>query len=85
LRTESGANDLGISAVLVGRIAAIIFMICGVLGLCGLVLPVGVGANPTAVIVVASVAVSLGVIAWVLPWNTWPRWCTHCSSLSGLS
>jgi diguanylate cyclase (GGDEF)-like protein len=78
LRRRAQADAaIGIAPNTIGRIAAITFITCGILGLVGLWLPVEAGADPLAVTLVTSAAILFGVIAWVLPWNSWPRSFTH--------
>ena len=77
LRSDREDADLGISPLTIGRIAAVLFVICGMLGLAGLLLPTGRGANVKPVAVVACAAIVVGMVTWFLPWNAWPRRCTH--------
>ena len=77
LRSESGSAELGISSQIVGRIAAVIFTICGILAFFALLLPIGRGAEPFGLSISAGAAVFLGITAWYLPWDRWPRGWTH--------
>ena len=74
---EAGAAGLGVSPRIIGHVAAIIFGVCGSLALLGLALPIGPGANRAVLAISGSTAVLCGVLTWLLPWNSWPRWYTH--------
>jgi diguanylate cyclase (GGDEF)-like protein len=62
------------SGVLAGRAAAVLFWLCGVSSLVGLVWPTLAGDQPGLAYVAAAVAIGAGVLTWFLPWNRWPRW-----------
>ncbi len=75
---QSGqVTDLGISTLLIGRIAAIIFIVCGLLGLVGLLLPTSAGANYYGAVAASCTALFAGIVTSFLPWHKWPRWHTH--------
>ena len=76
-RREAVGHDLGISPRTIGRLAGLTFFVCGLLGLLGLGLPVEQGAHTVALIIATSVAIVCGIASWLLPWNSWPRYCTH--------
>jgi diguanylate cyclase (GGDEF)-like protein/putative nucleotidyltransferase with HDIG domain len=77
VRPQPAAPELGVPAQLAGRIAAGLYALCGLLGLVGLLLPIGLGADAVIITGISCGAVFLSVVAWFLPWNAWPRWCTH--------
>lgn len=66
-----------VPATLVGRAAGVLFVLCGVLGLCGLVLPLGREADTAGLFALSISAVAVGAVCWVLPWEAWPRWSMH--------
>ena len=82
-RGEAGGVELGIDTLVVGRIAAIIFIVCGLLGLVGLLLPTGEGADSLGVIIASTAAIVAGIVTTFLPWHRWPRWHTHWLILVG--
>src|SRR6266571_3623225 len=57
---------------LYGRLAAVFFAGSGVLGLVTLPLPAP-GSNPAATAAVYAVALALGTVIWLAPWERWPR------------
>jgi signal transduction histidine kinase len=57
---------------LYGRLAAVFFMGSGVLGLIVLPVPAS-GLNVTGAAALSAVACALGGVAWVAPWDRWPR------------
>jgi signal transduction histidine kinase len=57
---------------LYGRLAAVFFMGSGVLGLTVLPVPAS-GLNVTGAAALSAVAFALGGVAWVAPWDRWPR------------
>ena len=61
----------------VGRISAVLFVLCGVLvALLALLLPYPASASRGGLAVVGAVAVVCGAVIWCLPWNRWPRLAT---------
>ena len=61
----------------VGRISAVLFVLCGVLvALLALTLPYPAAASRPGLGVVGAVAVASGAVIWRLPWNRWPRLAT---------
>ena len=65
------ARSFGLSNRLVGRSAALLFAICGIVNLVAALQPVpGVDGVFEATIGVG--AIVAGMIAWYLPWNRWP-------------
>ena len=62
------------SRVLVGRAAAVLFWLCGVSSLVGLLWPSTAGGQPIGATVAAVVAAGAGLLIWFLPWNRWPLW-----------
>ena len=71
---DEGAAAAWPLAVLVGRAAAVIFWLCGVSSLVGLVWPTAPGDQPGGAYVAAVVAAGAGLLSWFLPWSRWPRW-----------
>ncbi len=74
---EAEQAEFGISSVIIGRIAAIIFVVCGLLGLTSLLLPTREGASVPGVISASLTAIVAGTITSFLPWHKWPRSRTH--------
>jgi diguanylate cyclase (GGDEF)-like protein/putative nucleotidyltransferase with HDIG domain len=66
-----------VSALLVGRAAAVLFTLCGILGLGGIWLPLGRGASTAGLFALSVGAIAVGIACWFLPWNDWPRWSMH--------
>jgi diguanylate cyclase (GGDEF)-like protein/PAS domain S-box-containing protein len=63
------------SARFAGRLSAVMYLLSGVmLVVAVLVLPSSPGADRTGLLVVAGVALVLGVIIARLPWDRWPLW-----------
>jgi diguanylate cyclase (GGDEF)-like protein/PAS domain S-box-containing protein len=56
-----------------GRLAGMLFIGSGVVTLATVAVPAQ-GMSRIGVLVDAAVAISLGVIAWFLPWERWPSW-----------
>jgi diguanylate cyclase (GGDEF)-like protein len=83
VRGEPDGAELGISTLVIGRIAAIIFIVCGLLGLVGLLLPTSRGADSLGVIIASATGIIAGIITTFLPWHRWPRWHTHWLTLVG--
>jgi GAF domain-containing protein len=74
---DAGGDGPGgpwLSRVLVGRAAAVLFWLCGVSGLVGLLWPTTSGAQSGRAYVAAAVAAGAGLLSWFLPWSRWPRW-----------
>lgn len=77
LPSEEEQADFGLSTLLIGRAAAVLFFAFGVMGLAGLSLPLARGGNPTGALLVGCAAAAAGLVTWYLPWTAWPRWATH--------
>ncbi len=71
---EDGLAGAWPSRILAGRAAAVLFWLCGVSSLVGLVWPATPGDQPGLAYVAAAVAAGAGLLTWLLPWNRWPRW-----------
>ena len=67
------ATDPGISRQLVGRLGALLFAAAGLGGAASVLLPAPSSVNVAGVALVGLVAVVLGVVVWLLPWQRWPR------------
>jgi diguanylate cyclase (GGDEF)-like protein/PAS domain S-box-containing protein len=66
-----------LSPRVVGRISAVLFVLCGALvALLAPILPYPAAASRPGLAVVASAAVVSGAVIWSLPWNRWPRLAT---------
>jgi len=61
--------DLPLSRRDVARIGAALYVLSGLVTLLSLLLPAPRGLNATGVIVVALVALLLGPLLWLLPWQ----------------
>jgi diguanylate cyclase (GGDEF)-like protein/PAS domain S-box-containing protein len=62
------------TARLAGRLSAVLYLLCGALLLVLVpLLPTPPGASRRALVVVACVAVAMGAVIWILPWDRWPR------------
>ena len=57
---------------LFGRLAAVFYVGCGVLGLVTLPLPAP-GSDTAATAAVYAAAVAVGIAVWLAPWERWPR------------
>jgi signal transduction histidine kinase len=57
---------------LYGRLVAMFFTGCGVLGLGALPVPAS-GLNAMAAAALSAAAFALGIATWVAPWDKWPR------------
>jgi len=73
---EDGSGGPWLPRVLVGRAAAVLFLLCGVSSLVSLLGPSTSGGQPSGAYVVAMVAAGAGLLSWCLPWNRWPRWAS---------
>ena len=56
-----------------GRLAGMLFLGSGVVTLAAVAVPAP-GMNRAGVLVDAALAITLGVVAWFLPWERWPSW-----------
>ncbi len=65
--------DLPLSRRDVARIGAALYVLSGLVTLLSLLLPAPRGLNATGVIAVALVALLLGPLLWLLPWQRWPQ------------
>ena len=74
--TECESAGPWLSKVLVGRTAAILFLLCGASSLAGLVGPATSGGQRSGAFVAAAVAAGAGLVSWCLPWSRWPRWAS---------
>ena len=70
---EDGLAGPWPSRILAGRAAAVLFWLCGVSSLVGLVWPTTPGDQTGLAYVAAAIAAGAGLLAWFLPWNRWPR------------
>lgn len=61
-----------LSQRLIGRMAALLFMLSGVVTLANLAVPTE-GRNLIGSLSVGILAVAIGVVCWYLPWQRWPR------------
>ena len=81
LGTHAGDRDelaqFAPSRAFVGKAAALLLIIGGVLGLATLFTPLGEGADLENMLAVAGVTIATGVVCWFLPWDSWPRWMMH--------
>ena len=77
LPPEEEHADFGLSKLLVGRAAAVLFFVCGALALGSLALPQVSEENTTGMLVSGCAAALAGLITWYLPWAAWPRWAAH--------
>lgn len=68
---SQAANAL--SRRLVGRVAALLLMLSGVITMVSPLLPAPPTFNQTGVIGVGIVGLALGIIVWFLPWQHWSR------------
>ena len=73
---EGDAAGPWLSKVLVGRSAAVLFLLCGASILASLVPPTTSGGQPSGAYVAAAVAAGAGILSWCLPWSRWPRWAS---------
>ena len=62
-----------LSRRVLGRLAAILYMLCALAVLASLLLPAPAGMNRAAVVTVCGVAIAWGLILWFLPWERWRR------------
>ncbi|HWO94710.1 MAG TPA: EAL domain-containing protein, partial [Dehalococcoidia bacterium] len=58
------------------RLSATLYLASGGLVILNQVLPLPAGANRTGLVDVGALAVAIGVLIWMLPWQRWPRWST---------
>ena len=71
------AGEEPFSPRVVGRISAVLFVLCGALvDLLALTLPYPASASRAGLGLVGAVAVVSGPVIWCLPWNRWPRLAT---------
>lgn len=67
--------------VVMGRLAAVFFIFAGVVTAVSLTLPLPAGQHRGALAVVSVLAMGVGGVVWVAPWDRWPaavcpgRWC----------
>ena len=62
-----------LSRVLVGRLAAALFLVSGTVTAATLPLPGPPGLNRPAQLIIGLLAVGIGVAAWFAPWDRWPE------------
>ena len=67
LPPEEEHADFGLSKLLVGRAAAVLFFVCGALALGSLALPQVSEENTTGMLVSGCAAAVAGLITWYLP------------------
>ena len=65
------ARAFGFPTGLVGRSAALLFAICGIVNLVAALQPVP-GVNDVFEMTIGVGAILAGMVAWYLPWNRWP-------------
>ncbi len=70
--TASGDTEVGISPWLVGRAAAALFLVGGLVGVLTPLLPSDSVVVPIGVAVSGVAALITGAVIWFLPWQAWP-------------
>lgn len=75
-RAPARSDDCGPPRQLVGRAAAALFLLSGVMSLVSLVRPDAQGEHPLVVLLIGLAAALTGLVCWYLPWQVWPRWST---------
>jgi signal transduction histidine kinase len=68
-------EELGRRRLLLGRLAGVFYMGSGLLELLTLPLPAP-GEQRAALALVSVAALIVGIVIWLLPWGTWPRWAS---------
>jgi hypothetical protein len=58
---------------LVGRMAAVLFAVSGLVSAVTALLPIQEGVNRAGELVVGVAAIGVGLWAWLAPWDRWPR------------
>ena len=71
---EDGSAGPGLSRLLVGRTAAVLFFVCGASSLASLLRSATSGGQSSGAYVAAAAAACAGLLSWCLPWDRWPRW-----------
>jgi diguanylate cyclase (GGDEF)-like protein len=74
-----------LSQRVVGRMAAVLFVVAGCVSLEDTLTPTGVRFDWRAQLVVALIAIGLGVWCWVAPWQRWPVGRTLWLAPAGLA
>jgi diguanylate cyclase (GGDEF)-like protein/PAS domain S-box-containing protein len=60
-----------LAADVAGRLASVLFLLCGALVVVGAVLPLPAASSVPGLLVVGVLAMGVGVVLWVLPWEGW--------------
>ena len=66
-----------LSQRLIGRLAALLFLVSGLVTLATVALPGSEEWNRTALGATALAGMAVGAVAWFLPWHRWPRQATY--------
>ncbi len=82
---HEGQNDAGIPKGLVGRVSAILFVVCGLIAVASLSLPGDHSGSTLGLVLTALAAMTTGAVALYLPWDAWPRWTTYLLVPAGLA
>jgi diguanylate cyclase (GGDEF)-like protein len=67
---------VSLSKHIVGRLAAMLFLVGGGVSAASLILPSPIPVNRPGLAVVAALALGLGLFAWFAPWHRWRRGAT---------
>src|SRR4051794_14368704 len=60
-----------LAADVAGRLASILFLLCGALVVIGAALPLPAAGSVAGLFAVGVLAMGVGAVLWVLPWRRW--------------
>ncbi|MEA3054569.1 MAG: hypothetical protein QOD30_1, partial [Actinomycetota bacterium] len=60
-----------LAADVAGRLASVLFLLCGALVVVGAALPLPAASNVPGLLIVGVLAMGVGAVLWVLPWERW--------------
>jgi diguanylate cyclase (GGDEF)-like protein/PAS domain S-box-containing protein len=73
---HSTAGNGALSAKQAGRLAAALYVACGLVTALSPFLPAPPNVNRAGVLMIGFVAMAIGLVAFALPWQRWSRWAS---------